>query len=76
MAIQVGGKVPATKVKVVRADGTKEANTAELFAGKKVVLFAVPGAFTPLCSAQHLPGFVSKPTSSRRRASTRSSACR
>jgi glutaredoxin/glutathione-dependent peroxiredoxin len=60
MAIQVGGKVPATKVKVVRADGTKEANTAELFAGKKVVLFAVPGAFTPLCSAQHLPGFVSK----------------
>jgi peroxiredoxin (alkyl hydroperoxide reductase subunit C) len=47
-------------VKVVRADGTKEANTAELFAGKKVVLFAVPGAFTPLCSAQHLPGFVTK----------------
>jgi peroxiredoxin len=44
----------------VRADGTKEANTADLFAGKKVVLFAVPGAFTPLCSAQHLPGFVSK----------------
>jgi peroxiredoxin len=60
MAIQVGGKVPSVKVKVVRADGTKEANTAELFAGKKVVLFAVPGAFTPLCSAQHLPGFVSK----------------
>jgi peroxiredoxin len=48
------------KVKVVRADGTKEANSAELFAGKKAVLFAVPGAFTPLCSAQHLPGFVSK----------------
>jgi len=60
MAIQVGGKVPSAKVKVVRADGTKEANTAELFAGKKVVLFAVPGAFTPLCSAQHLPGFVTK----------------
>jgi peroxiredoxin len=60
MAIQVGGKVPSVKVKVVRADGTKEANTADLFAGKKVVLFAVPGAFTPLCSAQHLPGFVSK----------------
>ena len=60
MAIQVGGKVPSVKVKVVRADGTKEANSAELFAGKKVVLFGVPGAFTPLCSAQHLPGFVGK----------------
>jgi peroxiredoxin len=60
MAIQVGDKIPAAKVKVVTADGTKEANTADLFAGKKVVLFAVPGAFTPLCSAQHLPGFVSK----------------
>ena len=60
MAIQVGGKVPSVKVKVVRADGTKEANTSELFAGKKAVLFAVPGAFTPLCSAQHLPGFVTK----------------
>ena len=60
MAIQVGGKVPSVKVKVVRADGTKEANTAELFAGKRAVLFAVPGAFTPLCSAQHLPGFVNK----------------
>jgi peroxiredoxin (alkyl hydroperoxide reductase subunit C) len=60
MGIQVGDKVPSVKVKVVRADGTKEANTAELFAGKKAVLFAVPGAFTPLCSAQHLPGFVSK----------------
>ncbi len=60
MAIQVGAKVPSVKVKVVRADGTKEANTAELFAGKKAVLFAVPGAFTPLCSAQHLPGFVTR----------------
>jgi peroxiredoxin len=60
MAIQVGGKVPSVKVKVVTQEGTKEANTAELFAGKKVVLFAVPGAFTPLCSAQHLPGFVSQ----------------
>ena len=60
MAIQVGSKVPSVKVKVVSKDGTKEANTADLFAGKKVVLFAVPGAFTPLCSAQHLPGFVSK----------------
>jgi peroxiredoxin len=60
MTIQVGDKIPAVKVKVVTADGTKEANSADLFAGKKAVLFAVPGAFTPLCSAQHLPGFVSK----------------
>lgn len=60
MAIQIGSKVPSVKVKVVRPDGTKEESTADLFAGKKVVLFAVPGAFTPLCSAQHLPGFVSK----------------
>jgi peroxiredoxin len=60
MAIQVGAKVPSVKVKVVGPEGTKDANTTELFAGKKVVLFAVPGAFTPLCSAQHLPGFVSK----------------
>jgi peroxiredoxin len=60
MAIQVGGKIPSVKVKVVRPDGAKEANTAELFAGKKAVLFAVPGAFTPLCSVQHLPGFIGK----------------
>lgn len=60
MTIQVGAKVPSVKVKIVNQDGTKEANTADLFAGKKAVLFAVPGAFTPLCSAQHLPGFVGK----------------
>jgi peroxiredoxin len=58
MAIRVGEKIPSVKVKVVTPEGAKEANTAELFAGKKAVLFAVPGAFTPLCSAQHLPGFV------------------
>ncbi len=54
------GVKPRVEGDLVRADGTKEANSAELFAGKKAVLFAVPGAFTPLCSAQHLPGFVSK----------------
>jgi peroxiredoxin len=67
MAIQVGDKIPSAKVKVVTKDGTKEANTADLFAGKKVVLFAVPGAFTPLCSAQHLPGFVTKADELRRK---------
>jgi len=60
MAIQVGDKIPAAKVKTIGPDGQQDATTDELFAGKKVVLFAVPGAFTPLCSSQHLPGFISK----------------
>jgi peroxiredoxin (alkyl hydroperoxide reductase subunit C) len=58
MAIKVGDKVPSAKVKVVTPDGAKDADIAELLAGKKAVVFAVPGAFTPLCSAQHLPGYV------------------
>jgi peroxiredoxin len=58
MAIQVGDKIPSAKLKVVTKDGAKDATTDELFGGKKVVLFAVPGAFTPTCSARHLPGFV------------------
>ncbi len=60
MTIQVGDKIPALEVKVVTPDGAKAVSTDELFGGKKVVLFGVPGAFTPLCSAQHLPGFVEK----------------
>ncbi len=60
MAIQVGEKIPAIKVKVIGPDGPEDVSADELFAGKKSVLFAVPGAFTPLCSAQHLPGFVEK----------------
>ena len=60
MAIQEGDKIPAVKLKAVQSDGVKDVSTDELFSGKKVVLFAVPGAFTPLCSAQHLPGFVDK----------------
>lgn len=60
MTIQVGDKIPSVKVKVVGPDGIEDAKTDELFAGRKVVLFAVPGAFTPTCSAQHLPGFVEK----------------
>ena len=58
MAIQVGDKIPAVSLKAITPEGTKDATTDEIFGGKKVVLFAVPGAFTPLCSAQHLPGFV------------------
>jgi peroxiredoxin len=58
MAIKVGDKIPSVKVKVVTPDGAKDADIADLLAGKKAVLFAVPGAFTPTCSAQHLPGYV------------------
>jgi len=58
MAIKVGDKIPSVGLKVVTPDGTKDVKADEYFAGKKVVLFAVPGAFTPTCSAQHLPGFI------------------
>lgn len=57
MAIQVGDKIPSATLKVAAADGMKDVPTDELFRGK-VVLFSVPGAFTPTCSAKHLPGFV------------------
>ncbi len=58
MAIKVGDKIPSAKVKVVTSEGAKDADMAQLLGGPKAVLFAVPGAFTPLCSAQHLPGYV------------------
>ena len=58
MAIQVGDKLPAATLKVPTADGIEDRSTDQLFGGKKVVLFSVPGAFTPTCSAKHLPGFV------------------
>ena len=55
MAIEIGQKIPDVKLKTT--DG-QDMSTAELFRGKKVVLFAVPGAFTPTCSDYHLPGFI------------------
>jgi peroxiredoxin len=58
MAIKVGDKIPAATLKVPTADGIKDQSTEQLFGGKKVVLFSVPGAFTPTCSMKHLPGFV------------------
>ncbi|HKF63345.1 MAG TPA: peroxiredoxin [Dongiaceae bacterium] len=58
MAIKVGDKVPAAKLQIKTKDGVQTKTTDELFGGKKVVLFALPGAFTPTCSAKHLPGFV------------------
>ncbi|MFP3649219.1 redoxin family protein, partial [Paraburkholderia sp. SIMBA_054] len=58
MTIKVGDKLPAATFKVETADGVKEMTTDEVFKGKKVVLFAVPGAFTPTCSLNHLPGYL------------------
>jgi len=58
MAIKVGDRVPNGSFMVMTADGPKPKTTDELFKGKKVVLFAVPGAFTPTCNNNHLPGFL------------------
>ncbi len=58
MAIQVGDKIPAVTFKTLTSEGMSDLTTADIFSGKKVVLFAVPGAFTPTCSNNHLPGFV------------------
>ncbi len=58
MTIKVGDKMPAGSFSVMTGDGPGSVTTDELFAGKKVVLFSVPGAFTPTCSQQHLPGYV------------------
>jgi glutaredoxin/glutathione-dependent peroxiredoxin len=62
MAIKAGDKMPAGTFKVMTKDGVQELTTDQLFRGKKVVLFSVPGAFTPTCDAKHLPGFVEKAT--------------
>jgi peroxiredoxin len=58
MTIKVGDKIPAATLTQMTSEGPKPISTDELFKGKKVVLFAVPGAFTPTCSQKHLPGFV------------------
>jgi peroxiredoxin len=60
MAIKVGDKVPSGTFKYLSPEGPKEITTDELFGGKKVAFFAVPGAFTPTCSQRHLPGYVDK----------------
>src|SRR6478736_5682186 len=56
--IKVGDRLPSTKFKVMTAEGPAERTTDDVFKGKKVVLFAVPGAFTPTCHKNHLPGFL------------------
>ena len=58
MPIQSGERMPAGVLKTMSAEGPKDVRTEELFKGKTVVLFSVPGAFTPTCDAKHLPGFV------------------
>lgn len=58
MTIEVGDKIPSVTLKTMGADGPKDVSTDDLFSAKKVVMFAVPGAFTPGCSMTHLPGYV------------------
>ncbi len=58
MTIKQGDKIPAGAFKVMGAEGVKEISTDDVFKGKKVVLFSVPGAFTPTCSNQHLPSYL------------------
>jgi len=58
MTVEVGSKMPDAELREFTSDGMQKVPTSELFAGRKVVLFAVPGAFTPTCSDTHLPGFL------------------
>jgi peroxiredoxin len=58
--IKVGDKIPSATLMQMKDGGPKPVTTDQLFAGKKVSLFALPGAFTPTCSAKHLPGFIQK----------------
>jgi glutaredoxin/glutathione-dependent peroxiredoxin len=66
MTIQIGDHIPKATLNML-GDGVQAISTDEIFAGKNVVLFSVPGAFTPTCSAKHLPGFVEKLDEFRRR---------
>ena len=58
MAITIGDRLPEATFRVMSPDGIRTLTTAEVFGGKRVVLFAVPGAFTPTCHLKHLPGFI------------------
>jgi len=60
MTIQTGDKLPEAQITIATTDGPQPTTTSEYFGGKKVALFAVPGAFTPTCSARHLPSYVDK----------------
>ncbi len=58
MTISIGDKIPSADLNILTDDGPGGISTDEIFSGKKVAIFGLPGAFTPTCSAQHLPGFV------------------
>ncbi|MCA8890087.1 MAG: redoxin family protein, partial [Parvularculaceae bacterium] len=58
MTIGVGDKIPSVDIMMATADGPQKANSLDVLGKGKVALFSVPGAFTPTCSAKHLPGFV------------------
>lgn len=58
MSIRVGDRIPSSVLRQMADNGPRAVETTEYFAGRKVVLFSVPGAFTPTCSAYHLPGFI------------------
>ena len=60
MSIQTGDKLPETKLVKMTENGPEQVSTADYFKGRKVALFSVPGAFTPTCSAKHLPGYIDK----------------
>ena len=60
MTIQVGDRLPDVALSIATPDGPMPTTTSEHFKGKKIALFAVPGAYTPTCSARHLPGYVDK----------------
>ncbi len=60
MTIQVGDRLPDVPLAIAGSDGPQPTTSSDYFKGKKVALFAVPGAFTPTCSARHLPSFVEK----------------
>ena len=60
MTIQVGDRLPDVPLTIATADGPKPTTSGEFFSGKRIALFAVPGAFTPTCSARHLPSYVEK----------------